>query len=70
MSGFVRTIQRTISGRHAKCTAPHFNGRGSRLGVRNPEAKDKLAREAREQRRLAHVHMRARERSNNGGRNA
>lgn len=52
MSGFVRTIQRTVAREErATCTAPHYLGRGSRLGVTNPESADKLAREAREQRR-------------------
>jgi hypothetical protein len=47
MSGFVRTIQRTLK----REGTPHHFGRGSRLGVTNPEAKDRLAREAREAKR-------------------
>lgn len=47
MSGFVRTIQRSAK------RDIHFKGRGSRLGVVNPEAKDRLAEEARKHRRAA-----------------
>ena len=49
MSGFLRTIQRTTRrASEATCRAPHYFGRGSKLGVSNPDAKDRLAREARE----------------------
>lgn len=47
MSGFVRRIERTVAREQAGCRAPHHFGRGSKLGVSNPEAKDRLAREKR-----------------------
>jgi hypothetical protein len=52
VSSFVQTIQRSAKRKL------QFNGRGSRLGVVDLEAKDRLAREGREQRRLARVHER------------
>jgi len=45
MSSLVRTIQRSAERRI------QYLGRGSRLGITNPTAKDKLAREARENKR-------------------
>jgi len=45
MSGLIRTIQRSARRKR------QYRGRGSKLGVKNPAAQDKLAREAREARR-------------------
>lgn len=42
MSSGLRNIQRALQ------RGRFFNGRGSKLGVKNPKAKDKLARESRE----------------------
>ncbi len=51
MSGFVRTIQRTVKrARNIHCTAPNYMGRGSKLGVKNPKDKALLARLRREKR--------------------
>ena len=62
MSSLVRRIERTVAPsqphsekvrgewKHNIISPPrdkHFHGRGSKLGVRNPKAKDKLARETR-----------------------
>lgn len=51
MSGFVRTIQRTLIRKLKHRRGRHFMGRGSKLGVSNPKDASKLARERREQRR-------------------
>lgn len=52
MSSFVRNMQRAGKrGRSGK--GIFFMGRGSKLGTRNPKAKDLLARLAREAKRAA-----------------
>lgn len=52
MSSFVRTIQRTLArSEKVMCYAPHFNGRGSKLGVSNPKDAALLARRKREEKR-------------------
>lgn len=54
MSSFVRTIERTVKrAADPDCRAPHYMGRGDRLGFHNPKDKALLARLAREERRKA-----------------
>lgn len=54
MSSFTRTIQRAVKrAQKGICRAPHYMGRGSKLGVHNPRGKDLLARLSREARRKA-----------------
>lgn len=49
MSGFVRTIERTVARHHSgSCRAPFYMGRGSKLGVSNPRDRALIARLARE----------------------
>lgn len=51
MSSALRNIQRTVKrAADPDCCAPHFMGRGSKLGVRNPNDKALLARLKREKR--------------------
>lgn len=47
MSSFTRTIQRSAGRKY------QFRGRGSKLGVTNPKAKDALVRKAHEEKRSA-----------------
>lgn len=52
MSSFTRTIQRTVErAKKVWCRAPHFTGRGSKLGVSNPKDAALLARRSREKKR-------------------
>jgi hypothetical protein len=44
MSSFVRTLERAVK------RQKNYMGRASQLGVTNPKAKDRIAREAREKR--------------------
>lgn len=38
MSSFIRRIERTIArSKNPDCKAPHYMGRGSKLGVKNPK---------------------------------
>lgn len=54
MSSFTRTIQRTVErAQKVWCRAPHFMGRGSKLGAHNPKDKALLARRSRENRKRA-----------------
>lgn len=54
MSSGIRNIERTVKRSHdPDCRAANYKGRGSTLGVRNPKAKDLLARLAREANRAA-----------------
>lgn len=51
MSSALRNIQRTVKrAENPDCLAPHYMGRGSKLGVHNPNDKALLARLRREKR--------------------